>query len=72
MTPTAVFEEARRRTSPLFNARKLKLGTSGSNLGGGCAISTIDGTLLSWPRHIDDMRWFQSNVMPLVGQAGLR
>ncbi len=32
----------------------------------------LDGTLLSWPRYIDDMRWFKANVMPLIEQAGLR
>ena len=43
-------EELRRAQNPLFNDRKLKLGTFGSNLGGGCAISTIDGTLKAdWP-----------------------
>ena len=30
---------------PLFNDRKLKLGTFSTNLSGGCAISTIDGVL---------------------------
>ena len=32
----------------------------------------LDGTLLSWPRYIDDMKWFKTNVMPLVNQSGLR
>src|SRR5262249_44262619 len=32
----------------------------------------LDGTLLNWPRYIDDMRWFRDNVYPLVVQAGLR
>ena len=32
----------------------------------------LDGTLLNWPRYIDDQRWFQKNVYPLVQQAGLR
>jgi alkanesulfonate monooxygenase SsuD/methylene tetrahydromethanopterin reductase-like flavin-dependent oxidoreductase (luciferase family) len=63
MTTTAL-EETRRRTNPLFNDRKLKLGTFGSNLGGGCAISTIDGTLVAdWPSTLavaklaDDMEF---------------
>ena len=35
---------------PLFNDRKLKLGTFSTNLSGGCAISTIDGVLQAdWP-----------------------
>ena len=32
----------------------------------------LDGTLLSWPRYIEDMKWFRDNVMPLVNQSGLR
>ncbi len=36
--------------NPLFNDRKLKLGTFSSNLSGGCAISKIDGVLKAdWP-----------------------
>lgn len=36
--------------NPLFNDRKLKLGTFSSNLSGGCAISRIDGVLKAdWP-----------------------
>ena len=35
---------------PLFNDRKLKLGTFSTNLSGGCAISTIDDVLKAdWP-----------------------
>jgi len=42
--------EAGRRTNPVFNDRKLKLGTFGTNLDRGCAISTIDGVLrIDWP-----------------------
>ena len=32
----------------------------------------LDGTLLNFPRYIDDMRRFQTQVYPLVQQAGLR
>ena len=32
----------------------------------------LDGTLLNWPRYIQDQRWFQKHVYPLVKQAGLR
>ena len=40
----------RRETNPLYNDRKLKLGTFGQNLDRGCAISTIDGVLeINWP-----------------------
>ena len=35
-------------------------------------IFVTDGTLLNWPRYIDDQRWFQKHVYPLVQQAGLR
>jgi alkanesulfonate monooxygenase SsuD/methylene tetrahydromethanopterin reductase-like flavin-dependent oxidoreductase (luciferase family) len=38
-------EDPRRKTNPLFNDRKLKLGTFSSNLSHGCAITTIDGVL---------------------------
>jgi FMNH2-dependent dimethyl sulfone monooxygenase len=39
---------------PLFNDRKLKFGTFSTNLSGGCAISTIDGTLnASWPETLN-------------------
>lgn len=43
-------QEQRRQTNPLYNDRKLKLGTFGQNLDRGCAISTIDGVLeINWP-----------------------
>ena len=45
MTPQAKQDELRRKTNPVFNDRKLKLGTFGTNLDRGCAISTIDGVL---------------------------
>jgi alkanesulfonate monooxygenase SsuD/methylene tetrahydromethanopterin reductase-like flavin-dependent oxidoreductase (luciferase family) len=32
----------------------------------------LDGTLLNWPRYIEDQRWFKDKVYPLVQQAGLR
>jgi dimethylsulfone monooxygenase len=42
--------ETRRTTNPLYNERKLKLGTFSTNLEGGCAITSIDGTLKAdWP-----------------------
>jgi alkanesulfonate monooxygenase SsuD/methylene tetrahydromethanopterin reductase-like flavin-dependent oxidoreductase (luciferase family) len=50
MTANRNLEESRRRTNPLFNERKLKLGTFCSNLSGGCAITSIDGVLKAdWP-----------------------
>jgi len=43
-------DQLREATNPLFNTRKLKLGTFCSNLSGGCAISSIDGVLqATWP-----------------------
>src|SRR5580692_9187883 len=32
----------------------------------------LDGTLLNWPRYIEDQRWFKDKIYPLVQQAGLR
>jgi dimethylsulfone monooxygenase len=47
-------ESLRRASNPLYNDRKLKLGTFCTNLSGGCAISKIDGTLKAeWPATID-------------------
>src|ERR1700674_264678 len=43
-------QDPRRKTNPLVNDRKLKLGTFSSNLSGGCAITTIEGVLKAdWP-----------------------
>lgn len=43
----------RRASNPLYGPRKLKLGTFGSNLDRGCAISTIDGVFeLDWPNTL--------------------
>ena len=50
----ATAQEQRRRTNPVFNDRKLKLGTFGTNLDRGCAISTIDGVLeINWPNTLE-------------------
>ncbi len=44
----------RRKTNPVFNDRKLKLGTFGTNLDRGCAISSIDGVLeINWPNTLE-------------------
>jgi alkanesulfonate monooxygenase SsuD/methylene tetrahydromethanopterin reductase-like flavin-dependent oxidoreductase (luciferase family) len=46
-------DELQRAGNPLYNDRKLKLGTFGSNLDRGCAISTIDGVLeINWPNTL--------------------
>jgi FMNH2-dependent dimethyl sulfone monooxygenase len=44
-------DQLREANNPLFNDRKLRLGTFCSNLSGGCAITSIDGTLeATWPQ----------------------
>jgi dimethylsulfone monooxygenase len=46
-------DELRRASNPLYGDRKLKLGTFGTNLDRGCAISTIDGVLeINWPNTL--------------------
>ena len=43
-------DDERRATNPLFNDRKLKLGTFCTNLSGGCTMSEADGMLdCDWP-----------------------
>ena len=43
-------DQLREASNPLFNDRKLKLGTFCTNLSGGCAISSLDGVLeADWP-----------------------
>jgi dimethylsulfone monooxygenase len=32
----------------------------------------LDGTVLSWPRYIEGMQQFETDVLPLARQAGLR
>ena len=41
------------RTNPIFNDRKLKLGTFQTNLDCGCVMSDLDGRLdISWPNTV--------------------
>ncbi|MGZ3411594.1 MAG: LLM class flavin-dependent oxidoreductase [Xanthobacteraceae bacterium] len=48
--PLSRADQLRASNNPLFNERKLRLGTFSSNLSGGCAISKIEGTLKAdWP-----------------------
>ena len=58
--------DERRRTNPVFNDRKLKLGTFGTNLDRGCAISSIDGVLeINWPKlpkRWNSKRWCRSGA----------
>jgi dimethylsulfone monooxygenase len=50
MSASSRTAELRRGTNPLFNDRRLKLGTFCTNLDYGAAITTIEGTLrISWP-----------------------
>jgi dimethylsulfone monooxygenase len=43
----------RRQTNPIFNTRKLKLGTFQTNLDSGCVMSNLDGRLdISWPNTV--------------------
>ena len=43
----------RGRTNPIFNGRKLKLGTFQTNLDSGCVMSELDGRLdISWPNTV--------------------
>ena len=53
MNSSAKMQELRRATNPLFNDRKLKLGTFCTNLSGGYAITTMPGTLeVTWPNTV--------------------
>ncbi len=50
MSPQDRIDEQRAATNPLFNDRKLKLGTFCTNLSGGCTMSAADGMLdCDWP-----------------------
>jgi alkanesulfonate monooxygenase SsuD/methylene tetrahydromethanopterin reductase-like flavin-dependent oxidoreductase (luciferase family) len=47
-------EQLREASNPLFNDRKLKLGTFCTNLSGGCTMSTIEGVLRpDWPSSLE-------------------
>jgi dimethylsulfone monooxygenase len=53
MTGSMRTYERRRANSPLYNDRKMKLGTFSTNLSGGCAITSIDGVLeVTWPNTL--------------------
>ena len=50
MPNTVTMREDRRSSNPVFNGRKLKLGTFQTNLDYGCLMSDIEGRLkISWP-----------------------
>jgi hypothetical protein len=43
----------RRDINPIFNTRRLKLGTFQTNLDSGCVMSDLDGRLdISWPSTV--------------------
>src|SRR5271167_1308530 len=53
MTSTRL-EELAEAGSPIFSRRKLKLGTFSTNNSGGCAVTTISGTLKAdWPSSLE-------------------
>ena len=46
-------EDTRRATNPLFNDNKLKLGTFGTNVSNGCAITLVDEAFkTTWPNTL--------------------
>ena len=54
MGDTKRSDALRAATNPLFNDRKLKLGTFCTNLSHGCAISSLEGVLeATWPNTLD-------------------
>jgi hypothetical protein len=47
-------QQLREQSNPLFSDRKLKLGSFSTNLSGGAAMSTIDGTLeATWDNTLE-------------------
>tara|TARA_B100000686_G_C16777782_1_gene969705 strand:+ start:1299 stop:2435 length:1137 start_codon:yes stop_codon:yes gene_type:complete len=57
-------KDSRENTNPLFNTNKLKLGTFGTNVSGGCAITKAEGALeINWPNV--------SNISRIADQIGL-
>jgi alkanesulfonate monooxygenase SsuD/methylene tetrahydromethanopterin reductase-like flavin-dependent oxidoreductase (luciferase family) len=57
-------DDPRRATNPLFNQNKLKLGTFGTNVSGGCAITKADGAL--------EINWSNvSNISKIADDIGL-
>jgi dimethylsulfone monooxygenase len=47
--------------NPLFNTRKLKLGTFGSNLSGGCTVSSMEGVL--------ETDWASASILSSLADA---
>ena len=50
MTSVGGLTSQGRQRNPVFNSRKLKLGTFQSNLDSGCVMSVLEGRLeITWP-----------------------
>ena len=63
-TDTETTKDIRDNTNPLFNKNKLKLGTFGTNVSGGCAITKAEGALeINWPNV--------SKISRIADQIGL-
>src|SRR5262249_61713665 len=67
----------RRQSNPVFNDRKLKLGTFQTNLDSGCVMSDLDGRLeIRWPNTValaqlaDEMEF--EALVPVARWAGFR
>ncbi|MBR1235905.1 LLM class flavin-dependent oxidoreductase [Bradyrhizobium sp. AUGA SZCCT0182] len=53
MASVRVLTSNNRHSNPVFNGRKLKLGTFQSNLDSGCVMSALDGRLeITWPNTV--------------------
>jgi len=53
LAQAATIQDDRRLTNPVFNDRKLKLGTFQSNLDYGCLMADVEGRLkISWPNTV--------------------
>jgi FMNH2-dependent dimethyl sulfone monooxygenase len=76
MTNEGRFDALRSGGNPLFNDRKLRLGSFGTNLSGGCAISTIEGTMQAdWATTVElalaaDRMEFEA-VVPVARWRGM-
>jgi dimethylsulfone monooxygenase len=76
MTRTTRSDDLRQTKNPLFNDRILRLGTFGTNISGGCTISSIEGTLkVDWQttaelaRSADRMEF--EAVVPIARWRGM-
>ena len=64
-------DQLRGTTNPLFNDRKLKLGTFCSNLSGGATMSSIDGILQAkWPDTLTLARMADEMELEAIVRSG--